>query len=44
MSKSRFFWIDMEEQILADKRAEIQKYEFQADCDRRNMQKLSEVI
>ena len=28
------------EQILADYRAEIQKHEFQADCDRRNIQKL----
>ena len=33
-----------EEQILADYRAEIQKYEFQADYDRRNIQKLSGVI
>ena len=32
------------EQILADKRAEIQKHEFQADCDRRNIQKLNGVI
>ena len=32
------------EQILADCRAEIQKHEFQADYDRRNIQKLNEVI
>ena len=32
------------EQILADCRAEIQKHEFQADCDRRNIQKLNGVI
>ena len=32
------------EQILADCRAEIQKHEFQADYDRRNIQKLNGVI
>ena len=32
------------EQILADCQAEIQKHEFQADYDRRSVQKLSEVI
>ena len=32
------------EQILADCRAEIQKHEFQADYDRRHIQKLNEVI
>ena len=32
------------EQILADCRAEIQKHEFQADYDRRNIHKLNEVI
>ena len=32
------------EQILADFGAEIQKHEFQADHDRRSIQKLSEVI
>ena len=32
------------EQILADCRAEIQKHEFQADYDRRNIKKLHEVI
>ena len=31
------------EQIFADYRAEIQKHEFQADCDRRNIQKLNGV-
>ena len=32
------------EQILADCQAEIRKHEFQADCDRRSIQKLSETI
>ena len=32
------------EQILADCQAEIQKHEFQADCDRRRIQKLNEGI
>ena len=32
------------EQILADCQAEIRKHEFQADCDRRSFQKLSETI
>ena len=32
------------EQTLADYRAEIEKHEFQADYDRRNIQKLNEVI
>ena len=32
------------EQTLADCRAEIQKHEFQADYERRNIQKLNEVI
>ena len=32
------------EQILADCRAEIQRHEFQADYDRRSIQKLTEVI
>ena len=32
------------EQTLADYRAEIQKHEFQADNDKRNIQKLNEVI
>ena len=32
------------EQILADFRAEIQKHEFQADYDRRSIQKLNEMI
>ena len=43
MSKSGFFWNDRE-QILADCQAEIQKHEFQADYDRRSIQKLNEVI
>ena len=32
------------EQILADVSAEIQKHEFEADSDRRNIQKLNGVI
>ena len=32
------------EQILADSQAEIQKHEFQADYDRRSVQKLNETI
>ena len=32
------------EQILADSQAEIQEHEFQADCDRRSIQKMNEVI
>ena len=32
------------EQILADCQAEIRKHEFQADHDRRSIQKLSETI
>ena len=32
------------EQILADCQAEIQKHEFQADYDRRNIQKLNGVV
>ena len=32
------------EQIVADFQAEIQKHEFHADCDRRSIQKLNEVI
>ena len=32
------------EQILADCQAEIRRHEFQADCDRRSIQKLSETI
>ena len=32
------------EQILADCRTEIQKHEFQADCDRRSIQKLNGII
>ena len=44
MSKSGFFWNDKKEQILADCRAEIQKHEFEADYDRRSIQKLNGVI
>ena len=32
------------EQILADRQAEIRKHEFQANYDRRSIQKLSETI
>ena len=32
------------EQILAECQAEIRKHEFQADCDRRSIQKLSEMV
>ena len=35
---------DKKEQILADCRAEIQKHEFQADYDRRSVQKLNGII
>ena len=38
MSKSGFFWNDKKSRLL------IQKHEFQADCDRRNIQKLNDVI
>ena len=44
MSKSGFFWNDKKEQILSDCRAEIQKHELQADCDRRSIQRLNGVI
>ena len=44
MSKSRFFWNDKKEQILADFRAEIHKHEFQADYDRRSIPKLNGVL
>ena len=43
MSKSGFFWNDQKEQFLADCQAEIQKHEFQADYDRRSIQKLNEL-
>ena len=32
------------EQILSECQAEIKKHEFQANCDRRSVQKLSEII
>ena len=44
ISKSGFFLERQEEQILAVYQAEIQKHEFQADYDRRSIQKLNEVI
>ena len=46
-SENEQIWtlVDRErEQILADFQAEIEKYEFQADYDRRSMQKLTETI
>ena len=43
MSKSGFSLND-KEQILADCRAKIQKHEFQADYDRRSIQKLTGII
>ena len=44
MSKSGFFWNAKRDQILADCQAEIRKHEFQADYDRRSIQKLNETI
>ena len=44
MSKSGFFLKRQKEQILTDYRVEVQKHEFQADYDRRNIQKMNEVI
>ena len=44
MSKSGFFLNDKKSRFSLDYRAEIQKHEFQADYDRRNIQKLNEVI
>ena len=40
----RIFLERQKEQILADCRAEIQKHEFQADYDRRSIQKLNGII
>ena len=40
----RIFLERQKEQILADCQAEIQKHEFQADYDRRGIQKLNEVV
>ena len=37
-------WTDKGEQILAGCQAEIKKHEFQADSDRRSIQKLYETI
>ena len=44
MTETRFFWNEKKEQILADCQAEIRKHEFQADYDRRSIQKLNGVI
>ena len=44
MSKSGFFWNDRESTFSLIFQAEIQKDEFQADYDRRSIQKLNEVI
>ena len=40
----RTLLVRQREQILADCQAEIRKHEFQADYDRRSIQKLSETI
>ena len=40
----RTLWDRQKEQILAECQAEIKKHEFQADYDRRGVQKLSEII
>ena len=44
MSKIRILLERQKEQLLDDYRAEIQKHEFQADYDRRRMQKLNGII
>ena len=45
MSKSGRILLERQrEQILADCQGEIQKHDVQADCDRRSIQKLNEVI
>ena len=44
LAKIRTLLDRQREQILADCRAEIRKHEFQADYDRRSIQKLSETI
>ena len=43
VSKSGFSLSD-KKRTLADCRAEIQKHDFQADCDRRTIQKLNGII
>ena len=42
--QSRILLERQREQILADCKAEIRKHEFQADYDRRSIQKLNEMI
>ena len=44
MRKAGFCWNDKKEQTLSEVRTEIQKHEFQADHDRRSIQKLNGVI
>ena len=44
MSRSGFFWNDKKNKFSIFCRAEIQKHEFQADYDRRSIQKLNEMI
>ena len=44
MSKSGFSLNDKKEQIISDCLAEIEKHEFQADYDRRSIQKLNGII
>ena len=43
-AQSRTLLDRQREQILADCQAEIRRHEFQANCDRRSIQKLSETI
>ena len=43
ISESRFSLND-KEQILADYRAEIQRHDVQADCDKRSIRELSGII
>ena len=44
MNRLGLFWNDKREQILADCQAEIRIPEFQADYNRRSIQKLNDTI
>ena len=47
LDQNEHIWILVErqkEQTLTEYRAEIQKHDLQADCDRRSVQKLNEVV
>ena len=44
MSKSGFFWNDKESRFSPIVEQRVQKHEFQADYDRRSIQKLNEVV